>query len=93
MPLQDYEMLTSKQFAVKLGLPESWVRNQCRSNCPDPIPHVKVGKYIRFEWPSKDLYLWWKRHRRGAGQSEAPAPEPARIVRPQLLKRRARRIV
>ncbi len=88
MPLPDYEMLNSKQLAVKLGLPESWIRNQTRRSCPDPIPHVKVGKYIRFEWPSKDLYLWWKKHRHAAQRETEGTPEPKRFVRPQLLKRR-----
>src|SRR5712691_13382497 len=93
MPLGDYKILDSKQLAERLGVPESWIRNQTRRNCPDPIPHIKLGRYVRYEWPSNRLYLWWSRHRRAA-QQEAPASEgqpvkaPRQLARPLLRHRR-----
>ncbi len=91
MPLEDYKMLTAKELAEKLSLPESWIRNQTRTSCPDPIPFVKLGKYVRFEWPSRELYLWWKKHRLAAQRETelTTRPVPKRIVRPALLKRKA----
>jgi hypothetical protein len=89
MPLTDYTMLDAKQLAEKWSLPESWIRNQTRKSCLDPIPHVKVGKYVRFEWPGRKLYLWWTRHRHDGLDGQPVKPEPKRIVRPALLKRKA----
>jgi hypothetical protein len=82
-----YEMLDAAGLAKKLSLPESWIRNHVRKNCPDPIPHVGAGKYVRFEWVSEDLNAWWERHR--SASEPAPTPQPKRIVRPALLKRKA----
>ncbi len=57
------EVIDSKELARRLVLPESWVRDRVRGRCDDPIPHVKVGRYIRFEWGSRELLEWWSRHR------------------------------
>jgi hypothetical protein len=57
------EVIDSKELASRLVLPESWVRDRVRGRCDDPIPHVKVGRYIRFEWRGRELVEWWARHR------------------------------
>ena len=57
------EVIDSKELARRLVLPESWVRDHVRGRCDDPIPHIKVGRYIRFEWGSRELLEWWSRHR------------------------------
>src|SRR5437660_12125217 len=87
MPFDDYKIIDSAALAQRLGVPESWIRNQTRRNCPDPIPHVKVGRYVRFEWPSKRLYLWWSRHRR-ADHQEPPSPERQPAEAPRLMARK-----
>ena len=58
-----FEVIDSKELARRLVLPESWVRDHVRGRCDDPIPHIKVGRYIRFEWGSRELLEWWSRHR------------------------------
>ena len=58
-----FEVIDSKELARRLVLPESWVRDRVRGRCDDPIPHIKVGRYIRFEWGSRELLEWWARHR------------------------------
>jgi len=57
------EIIDSKELARRFRLPESWVRDRVRSRCDDPLPHVKVGRYVRFEWGSRELVEWWARHR------------------------------
>ncbi len=57
------EIIDSKELARRLRLPESWVRDRVRARNNDPLPHVKVGRYVRFEWGSPDLVQWWARHR------------------------------
>src|SRR6266849_9154055 len=56
-----YEVLTAGELASRWRLPESWVREQTRSRCGDPIPHVRLGRYIRFSWGSPELDQWWNR--------------------------------
>ena len=57
------EIIDSKQLATRLRVPESWVRDRVRVRSDDPLPHVKIGRYVRFEWGSPDLVEWWARHR------------------------------
>lgn len=57
------EIIDSKELASRWHLPESWVRDRVRTRSDDPLPHVKVGRYVRFEWGSPELVEWWARHR------------------------------
>lgn len=57
------EIIDSKELAIRWRLPESWVRDRVRARSDDPLPHVKIGRYIRFEWGSPELIEWWARHR------------------------------
>ena len=57
------EIIDSKELATRLRVPESWVRDRVRTRSDDPLPHVKIGRYVRFEWGSPDLVEWWARHR------------------------------
>ena len=59
----EYEIIDSIQLANRWNIPETWVRDSVRNRARDPIPHLKLGKYVRFEWGSPDLEEWWERHR------------------------------
>jgi hypothetical protein len=56
-----FEVLTAEELATRWRVPESWIREQTRSRCADPIPHVRLGRYVRFSWGSPDLNNWWAR--------------------------------
>lgn len=56
-----FEVLTAEELAQRWRVPPSWVREQCRSRCSDPIPHVRLGRYVRFSWGSQELRDWWRR--------------------------------
>jgi hypothetical protein len=58
MPVGESEFLDSAEFAARLNVPESWVRDQVRSRALNPIPHVRLGKYVRFRWGSPELEIW-----------------------------------
>jgi excisionase family DNA binding protein len=45
-----------------LGVPRSWVLAQARAQ---RIPHVRLGRYVRFE--PDELQAWWECRRRGPG--------------------------
>ncbi len=42
------ELLTVKEVARLLKVPSSWVYERCRPGTLDPLPHIKLGKYLRF---------------------------------------------
>jgi len=42
------ELLTVEEVAQLLKVPTSWVYERCRECASQPLPHVKLGKYLRF---------------------------------------------
>src|SRR5688500_18085225 len=58
-----YEVIDSSELATRWSIPVTWVRDQTRSRAVDPLPCVRLAKYVRFEWGSPALNRWWDRHR------------------------------
>jgi len=54
------ELLTAEQASELLNVPKTWVLAEARA---DRIPHVRLGRYVRFE--AKALEQWWAQRRRG----------------------------
>ncbi|MFB3923686.1 MAG: helix-turn-helix domain-containing protein [Terriglobia bacterium] len=54
------EVLTPEQLAKKLQVKKSWIYEMTRKRAgirhTRPLPHVRIGKYIRFSWP--DVVAW-----------------------------------
>lgn len=48
------KLLTAKELADHLNVPESWVRTEERMG---RIPGVRIGKYVRFKLAEVDLVL------------------------------------
>jgi predicted DNA-binding transcriptional regulator AlpA len=67
------EILTPKQLAERLQVKPSWVYEQTRYRADvrnaDPLPFLKLGLYLRFDW--KDVLTWLERQKR-------QKPEPKR---------------
>lgn len=61
------EIIDSKELARRWNVPESWIREFVRPRTADQIPHIKMGRYIRFEWGSADLLAWYDRRRSKSG--------------------------
>jgi excisionase family DNA binding protein len=57
------ELLTLEEAAALLKVPKSWIYERTRKGA---IPHVKLGKYLRF--PRFDLLQWINTQKRSAGQ-------------------------
>lgn len=55
-----FELLTAEELAGRLRVPASWIREQTRSRSlqGDPLPHLRLGRYIRFRWGSPELEGW-----------------------------------
>jgi hypothetical protein len=60
---QTYEVLDAAQLAERWHVPVSWVREQTRFRAADPLPCVRLGRYVRFEWESPKLVSWWAKRR------------------------------
>lgn len=58
-----FELIDAPELARRWNLPASWIREQTRSRSVDPIPHLRLGRYVRFEWGSSELEQWLTKRR------------------------------
>lgn len=58
-------LINAAELAVRLQVPESWIRNRTRARTPhsERIPCVRLGRYVRFEWRSRELQNWLEKRR------------------------------
>ena len=59
------EILTLEQLAERLQVKRSWVYEQTPYRADvrnsDPLPFIKLGLYLRFDW--KDVLAWLERQK------------------------------
>ena len=56
------EVIDSCELAKRLNVPETWVRSRTnRKRTSDPIPHFRLGRYVRFPWGSDEFREWLDR--------------------------------
>lgn len=61
---QQYELIDAVELARRWRVPDSWVRQRATSprfTAEQRIPHVRFGRYIRFQWNSPELMEWFER--------------------------------
>ncbi|MHB8413684.1 MAG: helix-turn-helix domain-containing protein [Candidatus Acidiferrales bacterium] len=58
------KILTPQELADRLKVPVSWIYEKTRSRSRDPLPVIRLGRYMRFDWP--DIVEWIERHRQVA---------------------------
>jgi hypothetical protein len=58
-----YEVIDAAELSKRWSLPESWIREQTRTRSSDPLPCVRFGRYVRFEFGSPKLAAWYERRR------------------------------
>jgi excisionase family DNA binding protein len=51
------ELLTVPEIASALKVPVSWVYERTRRSGGDRIPHIQLGKYLRFRWAAVREWL------------------------------------
>jgi hypothetical protein len=66
------DILTPEELASRLKVPDSWVYEKTRGRCRNPIPCLRLGRYVRFDWISVATWL------------TAPAPQETRPARSGL---------
>ena len=58
--MNEDRLLTAKEVAALLAVPESWVREATRDG---RLPHLCLGRYRRYQRPALDA---WLQERQGA---------------------------
>ncbi len=55
-----------ENLSAYLGVPKTWIYDRTRENGPEVIPHIKLGKYVRFNPESPAFTRWVEEHEVGA---------------------------
>jgi len=74
-PVKAEDIITPEELAARLKVPESWVYEKTRGRCRNPIPCLRLGRYVRFDWTTVAIWL------------TAPAPQETPPARPSLPSR------
>jgi len=45
------------EVAALLHVPTSWVYDHVRPGCSNPLPVIKIGKYLRFQMSDLAVYI------------------------------------
>jgi excisionase family DNA binding protein len=63
MSSDEGELMTVSEVAHLFRVPMSWVYERCREGASNPLPHMKLGKYLRFNRSA--LFAYMESLRRG----------------------------
>jgi excisionase family DNA binding protein len=55
--LDPNEILTLEEVAQRLKVSDRWVYEKTRKRCPNPLPVMRIGRYVRFYWPAVSAWL------------------------------------
>jgi len=50
-------MMDVRELASRLGVPASFIYDRTRTDGPERIPHIKLGKYVRFDPERVEAWL------------------------------------
>jgi hypothetical protein len=56
-------LVALEELAERWALPLSWLREACRSRCADPLPCVRLGRYVRVDLEDPAILDWLNRRR------------------------------
>lgn len=70
-------LIDAQAAADLLGVPKTWVLAEARA---DRIPHVRLGRYVRFE--ADALEAWWQTRRRGPWRNNGTATKACMVTEP-----------
>lgn len=56
-PIDPSQILTLSELAERLKVSERWVYEKSRKRCPNPLPAIRMGRYLRFDWTSVSAWL------------------------------------
>jgi hypothetical protein len=67
-PLRIPQLVTLEDLAERWTVPLTWLRENTRSRCSDPLPCFRMGRYVRIDIQDPALLEWLNR-RRAAGRT------------------------
>lgn len=50
-------LLTVESLAYRLSVPRSWIYSRTSRQSANPIPCLRLGKYLRFKWGEVEQWL------------------------------------
>jgi predicted DNA-binding transcriptional regulator AlpA len=56
-PIDPAQILTLEELAQRLKVSERWVYEKSRKRCQNPLPTIRIGRYLRFDWISVSAWL------------------------------------
>jgi predicted DNA-binding transcriptional regulator AlpA len=57
------QILTLAELAERLKVSQRWVYEKSRRRCQYPLPVIRIGRYLRFNWLEVSVWL----HRQSTG--------------------------
>ena len=51
------DILTPAEVAARLKVKPAWIYNKLRERGKDSLPHIKMGRYLRFSWSAVSAWL------------------------------------
>jgi predicted DNA-binding transcriptional regulator AlpA len=69
LPVDPANILTLPELAARLKVSERWCYEKTRSRCLTPLPCIRVGRYLRFDW--LDVSAWLRQQRTFAANKRA----------------------
>ena len=58
------KLWTPETLAEHLGVSRKWIYHRTQTNGPERIPHLKMGKLLRFDPESEAFKQWLLSHRK-----------------------------
>jgi predicted DNA-binding transcriptional regulator AlpA len=55
--LDPQQILTLEEVAARLKVSPRWCYEKTRRRCSNPLPCIRIGRYIRFDWIRVSAWL------------------------------------
>jgi excisionase family DNA binding protein len=56
--LDPSQILTLSEVAERLKVSQRWIYEKCRRRCQNPLPVIRIGRYLRFNWLEVSAWLY-----------------------------------
>ena len=56
-PIDPSQISTLAELAERLKVSERWVYEKSRRRCQNPLPCIRIGRYLRFDWLEVSAWL------------------------------------
>jgi|SRR5580704_15486519 predicted DNA-binding transcriptional regulator AlpA len=57
IPIDPSQILTLAELAERLKVSERWVYEESRRRWLNPLPRIRIGRYLRFDWLEVSAWL------------------------------------